>query len=99
MQFIITAYDHTDSDALNRRLACREAHLEGIKRMIKQGIFLSGGAMLDDQGKMIGSSVHVEFPNREALDSWLTQDPYVSEKVWDRIEICEARLVPVEQFK
>lgn len=43
MQFIITAYDFTDDDAINRRLAQREAHLAGIEKMVKAGTFLSGG--------------------------------------------------------
>ncbi|MBD1584934.1 YciI family protein [Pseudoalteromonas sp. S16_S37] len=48
---------------------------------------------------MIGSSVHVEFDTREELDMWLSEDPYVTNNVWENIDIKEARLVPVEQYQ
>ncbi|BBN83318.1 hypothetical protein PA25_33030 [Pseudoalteromonas sp. A25] len=99
MQYIITAHDYKDDEAINRRLAVRDAHFVGIKTLIEKGHFLSGGAMLDETGKMIGSSVHVEFSTRQELDNWLSDDPYVVNKVWESIDIKEARLVPVEQYK
>lgn len=95
MQFSIMAYDYEDDDAINRRLAQRQAHIDGIESMVKQGRFLSGGAILNDDGKMIGSSVHVEFPNRDEMEQWISQDPYVTGKVWEKIEINEIKLVPV----
>lgn len=95
MQFVITAYDFKDSEALNRRLANREAHLKGIKTMIQAGSFLSGGAILNDEGTMVGSSVHVQFDNREQLDQWLSSDPYITGKVWETVDIQEIKLVPL----
>ncbi|CAH9065060.1 hypothetical protein PSECIP111951_03629 [Pseudoalteromonas holothuriae] len=99
MQYIITAYDYVDEEAINRRLAAREQHLAGIRALIKNGNFISGGAILDGSGKMIGSSVHVEFTTRSALDYWLMKDPYVTNKVWESIEVTQALLVPVEQYQ
>lgn len=95
MQFVVTAMDFTDASALERRMSQREAHLQGVKLLIAQGHFLSGGAILDDNGKMIGSTLHLEFPDRAALDAVLKNDPYVSGKVWDNINVREARLVPL----
>jgi len=97
MQFIITAYDFEDDDAINRRLANRQAHLDDIKKMVMQGMFLSGGAILNSDGKMIGSSVHVEFEDRSAVDAWIVQDPYTTGKVWDRVTISEGALFPVRK--
>jgi len=99
MQYVVTAMDYTDPEALSRRLAQREAHLAGIRKMIAEGSFLSGGAILDAENRMIGSSAHVEFATREGLDAWLNNDPYTVGKVWDRIEVREIRLLPVNQFK
>lgn len=99
MQFVVTAMDFTDEGALERRLANREAHLNGARALIANGSFISGGAILDDSGKMIGSSLHLEFPNREALEVLLQADPYVSGKVWERIEISAVRLLPIESMK
>lgn len=96
MQFVVTAFDFTDTEALERRMANREAHLASVKQMIADGRFLSGGAILDAGGKMIGSSLHLEFPDRESLDQHLLQDPYVTGKVWEHIDIRAARLVPLK---
>ena len=96
MQFVVTAMDYTDEDALNRRMENREAHLDGARQLIAEGRFLSGGAILDAQEKMIGSTLHLEFPDRESLEAHLQKDPYISGKVWETIEIREARLVPLK---
>jgi len=96
MQFVVTAMDYTDEDALNRRMENREAHLDGARQLIAEGRFLSGGAILDEQEKMIGSTLHLEFPDRESLEAHLEKDPYISGKVWETIEIREARLVPLK---
>lgn len=94
MQFVVTAMDYSDAEALNRRMATREQHLASIKEMIAEGSFISGGAILDDAGKMVGSTLHVEFHDRAALDAKLKQDPYVTGKVWQHIEIRQVKLVP-----
>ena len=99
MQYVVTAMDFTDSEALSRRLACRDAHLAGIKKMVAEGTFLSGGAILDAEDRMIGSSAHVEFKNREQLEQWLKNDPYTVGKVWDKIDVRDVKLVPINQFK
>jgi uncharacterized protein YciI len=96
MQFVVTALDYTDEDALSRRMENREAHLDGAMQLIAEGRFLSGGAILDEQQKMIGSTLHLEFPDRESLEAHLQKDPYISGKVWETIEIREARLVPLK---
>lgn len=96
MQFVVTALDYTDADALNRRMAHREEHLAGVRQLIADGRFLSGGAILDDDGKMIGSTLHLDFPTRADLDAQLRNDPYVSGKVWETIDVRQARLVPLK---
>ena len=87
MQFLVTAYDGTDPDAPARRQAVREAHLAGARQLTEQGRFLIGGAILDDDGRMIGSCVIADFPDRAALDEWLDNDPYVTGDVWRKIDV------------
>lgn len=87
MQFVVTALDYTDDGALQRRMDNREAHLAGVRELVAAGKILSGGALLNDDGKMIGSSMHVDFPDREALEKCLQSDPYVTGKVWEKIDI------------
>lgn len=94
MQFLLTAYDGTDEGALGRRMAARADHLAGIEKLKAQGHFLAGGAIVNDEGKMIGSACMLEFPTRADLDAWLATDPYVIGKVWLDISVQEMRLVP-----
>jgi len=92
MQFILTGYDGTDSGALERRMKVRESHLEKIADLKKSGNFICGGAILDDNGKMIGSMIVYEFPDRKALDEYLKEEPYIYGKVWEKIDIHPFRL-------
>lgn len=87
MQYIVIAYDGTDEKALKRRLAAREEHLKSIEKRMKTKEHLYGAALLDDDGKMIGSIMIVDYPSREELDNWLKVEPYVLENVWQDIEI------------
>ena len=92
-QFVVIAYDGTDADALNRRMNAREAHLENIRTMKAEGSFIEGGAILNDNGQMIGSVVFVSFTSRQELDTWLAADPYVTGNVWQKIEVKPFRCV------
>jgi uncharacterized protein YciI len=86
MQFIVTGYDGTDEDALNRRMSAREAHLAGIETMRNSGQLLYAAAMLDSSEKMIGSMLIVEFPSRKELDDWLKTEAYVVGDVWRKVD-------------
>ena len=92
MQFLLTAYDGTDSEAPERRLKVRPEHLEKVEILRKSGEFLFGGAILDEKGQMIGSMIVYEFPDRKALDERLKEEPYIYGKVWEKINIVPFRL-------
>jgi uncharacterized protein YciI len=92
MQFALVAQDFKDDGALERRLACREAHLERVRVLAAQGGFISGGGVLDASGKMVGSNAHFSFADRAAFDAWLETEPYILQRVWEKIEISEVRL-------
>ncbi len=91
MQFLVVARDGTDDGAAERRMAVREAHMAGAKAMAASGALILGGALLDDDGAMIGSACMVEFEDRAALDAWLKDDPYVTGDVWRTIEVTPFR--------
>jgi uncharacterized protein len=92
MQFLLTAYDGTDDQAPERRMKVRADHLEKVDKMIKEGVLLLGGAILSDDGRMIGSMIVYEFPDRQALDERLKDEPYINGKVWQKIDIRPFRL-------
>jgi uncharacterized protein YciI len=96
MQFILLAYDGEDLEAPVRRLGVRQEHLDKIADQKSKGEFLFGGAILDDNGKMIGSMVLYEFPDRKSLDESLKTEPYITKGVWKRIEIKPFRLAKIE---
>jgi uncharacterized protein YciI len=96
MQFLLLAYDGTDSEALDRRMKARPEHLEKIAVLKKKGEFLLGGAILDDNGQMIGSMIIYEFPDRAALDMSLKNEPYIVCGVWKVIEIKPYRLAKID---
>ena len=83
MQYIIKAYD--GEGMLDKRMEIRPRHLEGIER-IKEHVICAGG-LLDDEGKMKGSVLIMEYENREQLDEYLANEPYVQEHVWEKIEV------------
>lgn len=93
MEFLVIAYDGKDAGAKARRLNARPAHLDGIQVLRANGSFINGGAILDERGEMIGSTLYVDFPSREACDQWLKNDPYVTGGVWVDVEVKPIRLV------
>jgi uncharacterized protein len=86
-QYLITAYDGTDENALDRRMSIRPFHLEGAKKLKENGNFIIGGAMLNDEGKMIGSTMILQFENPEELQTWIDSEPYVQQGVWVKFEV------------
>lgn len=92
MQFLLTAYDGTDAEAMNRRLKVRPQHLENIDVLKKSGEFLFGGAILDEAGNMIGSMIVYDFPDRKSLDEKLKEEVYITGGVWKKIDIKPFRL-------
>jgi uncharacterized protein YciI len=91
-QFLIIAHDGTDAGAAGRRQAVRPAHLASIEPRVAAGEIIVGGAILNDAGTVIGSVVLAEFASRAVLDAWLEQDPYVTGKVWQQIEVQPIRI-------
>jgi hypothetical protein len=63
----------------------RPRHLEGMEKL-RSHIICAGG-LLDNEGKMKGSVLILDFPSRDDLDSYLASEPYVVEQVWEKIEI------------
>ena len=64
-QYVIKAYD--GEGKLDKRMEVRPRHFEGMEKM-KEHILCAGG-MLDDDGKMIGSLLVMEFENRKSSES------------------------------
>ena len=83
MQFMIKAYD--GEGMLEKRMEVRPLHLEGMKKLGKH--IVCAGGLLDDDGSMNGSVLIVDFPDRAALEEYLSSEPYVTEHGWKNVEI------------
>ena len=95
MQFIVIGRDGTDENALERRMAAREAHLETARKMYESGNWPYAAAILNDEGEMAGSMIVLDFESREALErEWLDSEAYVNGNVWETVEIKEAAVAP-----
>ena len=87
MRYVIHAYDHTDPDALDRRMQFRPDHLAFVRQLKTAGQFVFGGALLDPSGNMIGSMLLLELETDAQLQDYLQTDPYIVEGVWDKIDV------------
>lgn len=93
MQFAIIAKDHEAAGTLQKRLAARTEHMEGIRRGKVEGSIIDGGALLNSEGEMSGSIILCEFKDRQALDSYFASEPYHRDNVWRDVEVLEFRRV------
>ena len=83
MQFVITAYD--GEGMLEKRMEVRPRHLEGMRKLGKK--IICAGGLLDEEGRMKGSVLILDFPDRMALDEYLAGEPYMQEHVWDHVNV------------
>ncbi len=86
MKYVIHAYDHTDANALDRRMAARPAHFAFARQLKENGQFILGGALLDPIGKMIGSMLVLDFETEDQLHDYLKSDPYIVQGVWEKVD-------------
>ena len=95
MQFIVKAYD--GAGMLDKRMEVRPLHLEGMARRGKHVV--CAGGLLDEEGKMKGSALIMDFPDRKGLDDYLASEPYVVAHVWEKIEVERLNVVLVDGEK
>ncbi len=95
MQFLVKAYD--GPNMLDKRMEVRPRHLEGMKTLGRQ--IICAGGLLDEEGRMKGSALVMEFPDRAALDAYLANEPYVAAGVWQKVEVETMNVVLVNGEK
>ena len=95
MQFLIKALD--GAGMLEKRMAIRPRHLEGMKKLGKH--IICAGGLLDEEGRMKGSALVLDFESREALDEYLASEPYITDGVWEKVEVETMNVVLVNGEK
>ena len=87
--FVVTCTDHEGT--VEKRLAVRPQHLERLQKLADEGRLIVAGAMPKDpanpQAGFYGSTIIVDFDSREALDSWLAEEPFLKEGVYSHIDV------------
>lgn len=93
MQYLVIAYDN--DNALDRRLAVRDEHVAGVRKLMAEGKIINAGALIEDE-KMVGSTLYIDFESDDDLDEWLENEPYVKNNVWnmDEFQIVPVKLLP-----
>jgi uncharacterized protein YciI len=86
-QYVVYGWDGKDENALERRMTVRPSHFENAKRLKALGNFIFGGAILDRNGKMIGSNMIMQFETDSELEDWLNSEPYITKEVWEKYEL------------
>jgi hypothetical protein len=90
MLFVLIGFDRKDGGADIRRRT-RADHLRFV--MQNEHVFRYGGALLGDDGKMVGSLMMVELPDRQALDAFTEMEPYSRAGLYDPFIVRESRRV------
>lgn len=85
MTYVIHAYDYPES--LDKRMATRPDHLNYVRQLKANGQFVLGGALLNETGLMIGSTLMLTFDTDEQLQEYLRTDPYIVQGVWEKIDV------------
>lgn len=83
MQYIVRAYD--GENMLEKRMEVRPRHLDNMSKI--NGKVLFAGGLLDDAGKMKGSVLILDFDDPALIDEYLASEPYIQEKVWEKVEV------------
>jgi hypothetical protein len=94
-QYVIIAYDGRDEEAPERRKQARPLHLAGARKLKENNRFITGGAILNDDGQMKGSVMIVQFETEEAFREWYANEPYITQGVWKSIEVKPFRVAEV----
>lgn len=95
-QYLVTGYDYTDEGALNRRMGVRPHHLDGAVALKASGNYILGGAILNDDGKMIGSVMVLQFETEEQLEAWKMSEPYITQKIWESVDVKPFKVANVQ---
>ncbi|MGB4704934.1 MAG: YciI family protein [Candidatus Saccharicenans sp.] len=95
MTFLVLGFDHPAPEGPARRQSCRPSHLQLGESLHRQGRWLYAAALLNDSGEPIGSVIICEFDSQEQLENeWLSREPYILNRVWQKVEIFPIRPAP-----
>ena len=75
----------------------RSLHLKNMAQV--EGRIICAGGILDNEGKMKGSVLVMDFASRELLDQYLQTEPYIAAKVREKVTVEPINVVIVSGEK
>jgi uncharacterized protein YciI len=84
MEFVIWCQDAVGAD--DRRASLLPEHRDYVDQYASS-LVLSGPLLGDDGVSRCGQFFVVNFPDREAVEFFINNDPFTTSKVFDQIEI------------
>jgi uncharacterized protein len=87
MLFVIIGHDGPNGAELRPKV--RPAHLENLKPLVEKGKMLIGGPFTDGSGSLMV----VDFDSEHEAVEFAHSDPYVTQGVFERVEIKPFRKV------
>lgn len=94
MIFSVIARDDSKEGTIAKRMSVRPTHVERMFAHKKSGHIVEAGAMINDNGDMIGSVMFVNFENYAEVEAFIKSDIYFEAGVWKSYEIIPLRLMP-----
>jgi uncharacterized protein YciI len=82
---------HDKPNSLGLRLSERPRHLEYLEVVLEKIMY--GGALLDDEGKQVGSILLIEETDKAAAEAFAAADPYVDANLFASTSIRQFRPV------
>ena len=87
----------TAQGKLQKRMEVRPRHLENMSKI--NGKVICAGGLLDEEGKMKGSLMVMEFESRAVLEEYLKSEPYITDGVWEKVDVEQLNVVLVNGEK
>lgn len=81
MKFVILGYDGPEGEA--KRKIHRPAHLANLEPLAQQGRVILAGPLTDKTGSLMV----LEFDSQTEAEQFASQDPYMVNGVFERVEI------------
>jgi uncharacterized protein YciI len=92
MPYLVLATDHSDPDALDRRLAARPDHLVNARALEAAGVLQLAAASVDPGGKMSGSVLVLNVATLDDVKRIVESDLYWTTRVWASYTVQEIRV-------
>jgi len=95
MPILLQAFDYTDDQALHRRMAHRQQHLELLKQNKDHKLVILASAILNEHKNMCGSIVIFNLDTPEEVENILKEEPYLIHRVWESYTLTPIAIPPL----